>query len=90
MFIHLEAGSCASGTDKRDIDEYVYESPEGYFCTDGSASFPFQCSQCSYKFSTVSGLFQHAETRPECSVQLENEESLGELLNDLRFRIIGV
>lgn len=88
MLIHLEAGICASGTDKRDISEYVYESPEGYYCTDGSPFFPFKCPQCSSEFSTVSGLFQHAETRPECAGQMENEESLGGLLDDLRFRII--
>lgn len=90
MLIHLEAGICASGTDKRDISEYVYESSDGYYCTDGSPFFPFKCTQCSSAFSTISGLVQHTEARPECAGQMENEKYLRGLLNDLKFRIIEV
>ena len=91
MLIHLEAGNCASGTDQRDINEYIYESPDGRRCTENCVeAAPFNCPQCQVGFSTVSGLFQHAETRPDCSVKLDDDESLKSVLDDLKFRIIEI
>lgn len=69
MLFHLESGACNSGTDADMIDEMAYDYyPQNLlYMTSLEDDFPYFCPECDAEFSTLSGMFQHAEAVRSCS-----------------------
>jgi hypothetical protein len=77
MLLHLESGSCPSGTDIDDIDDLAdqcYQSHK-YIDEDGD----YICPACNRDFSKLSGLYQHVEDSPDCSYLKESGRCLAKL-----------
>ncbi|EXJ56719.1 hypothetical protein A1O7_07063 [Cladophialophora yegresii CBS 114405] len=63
MMIHLESGTCASGIDRDNIDNWVFESDPCYLYGNWwEANYKYQCPGCGNDFRFVSGLCQHVAT----------------------------
>ena len=80
MLIHLESGSCPSGVDLPEINRLAYKCYQNKKYLNGTdVRYPFFCIQCASEFTKLSGLYQHAETRPNCQELLEYPECLRKL-----------
>ncbi|EAL84456.1 putative C2H2 finger domain protein [Aspergillus fumigatus Af293] len=77
MLIHLESGSCPSGTDIDDINRLArqcYQSRK-YIDTAGD----YICPACDKFCSKLSGLFQHVEDSLGCLYLKEGGQCLAKL-----------
>lgn len=87
MVLHLEAGTCESGTNWEWIDEIAFDcyQSEWYTC-ENNPEFDFECPTCNTPFRYMSGLLQHAESKA-CSENLAKSTPLGKFLRYLRVRL---
>ncbi|KAK2743456.1 hypothetical protein FQN55_007227 [Onygenales sp. PD_40] len=78
MLIHLEAENCACDISK---DELYDLAGSYYEANDQYRDEPwFDCPECDNSLKTLSGLYQHAEMRPDCYYLLDD----GNFLDGLR------
>ncbi|ETI26265.1 hypothetical protein G647_03042, partial [Cladophialophora carrionii CBS 160.54] len=57
------SGTCASGTDRDAIDEWVFDSDAFYYYRNWwEAHYKYQCPGCGTDFRFVSALCQHVAT----------------------------
>jgi hypothetical protein len=72
MYIHLEAGTCSSGSNLHYITELAYECwARRHYTTGRCEGYHFECRRCEKEFTTVSGMFQHVES-DSCSASLDD------------------
>jgi hypothetical protein len=80
MLIHLESGSCDSGTSVGGLDQIALECYQSRkYLTNLEDEYPYFCPGCQVEFTTLSGLFQHAETVPLCERYTVFPECLAKL-----------
>ena len=83
MVLHLEAGSCSSGTTAKDIDNYASKCYQSSHYTSHDQEYEHRCPDCETLFKWVSGVLQHAEGGA-CEVSLSKGTPLGKFLHFLR------
>ncbi|KAG8667800.1 hypothetical protein FPOAC1_012639 [Fusarium poae] len=79
MLLHLEAGTCESGTDRNDVirlGRQCYTSGEYWSVTPG---YNFQCPTCHNDFRLMSSLVQHVES-DMCDENLDYDAPLRDFL----------
>ena len=86
MVLHLEGGSCASGTTSDDVDELAHECKHSYHYVSDDQNYDFECPDCRSEFSWMSGLLQHAES-DACDEGFGKGTPLGGFVHFLRRRI---
>lgn len=87
MVLHLEAGGCASGTDRSDVYDIAFDCYQsGHYTCDDNPDFDFSCPTCDVPFLFMSALLQHAESEA-CDENLEWYTALGKFLHFLRQQI---
>lgn len=72
MMLHLEIGTCPSGVDWSDIDEYARECRQSRAYLgddDDDDDYMYKCPTCEKPFRFMSAVLQHAESEP-CSEDL--------------------
>lgn len=79
MILHLEAGSCPSGTNSDDVDEIAFRCYQSQRYTSDHPEFDFCCPGCGAEFLYMSGVLQHAESNA-CAVGLGKRTVLGKFL----------
>ncbi len=62
MMIHLEAGTCASGVGRDQIDEWAFYW-DGMYTNQWNAHYRYKCPTCNENFRFVSALLQHVESQ---------------------------
>lgn len=85
MVLHLEAGTCKSGSDLDMVLRVATECSELYEWVTERGYHEFssvQCPTCDNEFSKMSAILQHAES--EICEEDPAEGPLGEFLDDLR------
>ena len=88
MVLHLEAGSCPSGTNSDDIDDIAFSCYQSRHYTSDHEEFDFCCPGCGAEFLYMSRVLQHAES-DACAVGLGKRTALGKFLHYLYQRIDG-
>lgn len=87
MVLHLEAGTCESGTDAdRVIDIALDFHQWRKYIYDDNDVAAFQCPTCDMLFTLMSGLLQHVESDC-CDESLAKGNILARFLLFLRSRI---
>ncbi|GAA5980163.1 hypothetical protein JCM10908_001556 [Rhodotorula pacifica] len=89
VVLHLEVGACASGVTRAKVDEFLRSHDHTFAGVNGpgDGEKPYKCSntECSKKFSTLSGVMQHVESGSCGVLQTRGTDSaLDSLLDDLR------
>lgn len=84
MMIHLESGTCASGTSGRDIWEWVEEVDLRDKYLDEFYDEQYRCPTCDTLFKFASGLLQHVGTR---ACQQNPKQTIAEFRNLLAQRV---
>jgi len=80
MLIHLESGSCESGISIDDLNQFALECYQNKkYSTNLDDEYPYFCPGCQAEFTSLSGLFQHAETVPLCKKYTIFPECLAKL-----------
>lgn len=87
MLIHLESGTCPSGTDEEMIDDLFCEWDQSWVYKTDGRGWRYVCSECEREFGKLSALYQHAEDAPDCSDRIEDEGYLAELRGLIQDRI---
>jgi hypothetical protein len=85
MVLHLEEGTCKSGVDLSDVNDYASEchASNKYHDDDGD----YKCPTCKKYFRYMSGLLQHAES-DSCDETLRKRRgSLSIFLRFLKARV---
>ncbi|KAJ9393954.1 hypothetical protein DTO282F9_9117 [Paecilomyces variotii] len=86
MLIHLESGSCISGTTEGEIDDLAracYQSRK-YRRDLENGGWLYMCPGCERDFSKLSSLFQHAESIQSCSSYTTGNGCLAKLRELIR------
>lgn len=86
MMLHLEAGSCSSGTNAGFVDDLAHECYQSSRYISNDAEYDFSCPDCETLFLWMSGLLQHAESNA-CKVSLGKNSPLGKFLHFVRLRV---
>ncbi|RWQ94964.1 hypothetical protein C8Q69DRAFT_468409 [Paecilomyces variotii] len=89
MLIHLESGSCISGTIEGEIDDLAracYQSRK-YRRDLENGGWLYMCPGCERGFSKLSSLFQHAESIQSCSSYTTGNGCLAKLRYFISWRI---
>lgn len=86
MVLHLEAGSCSSGTTAGVVDQLAHQCYQSDSYVSDEEEYDFRCPECETVFLWMSGLLQHAESNA-CEVGLGKKSPLGKFLNFLRLRV---
>ncbi|KXJ84774.1 hypothetical protein Micbo1qcDRAFT_129118 [Microdochium bolleyi] len=87
MVLHLEAGTCPSGTNSASVDDIAFRCSQAYhYTTEDGSDFDYTCPSCPAEFSYISGLLQHAES-DACAASLGQRQPLGRFLHFLRGQV---
>lgn len=82
VLIHLESGTCASGTNEQSIN-YIARNNclSAEFTIDNSkgGGWAYFCPECERQFGKLSGLYQHAEDVPDCFYLAQADGHLAKL-----------
>ena len=78
MVLHLEAGTCQSGSDSDRVDRVGAESAFSQRNSDNS--YYFACPRCQREFRFMSGLLQHGF---DSGCDINDFDELEEFLRDL-------
>lgn len=90
MLIHLESGTCPSGTNKEVIDDLFCEWDQGWkykLDDDEGEGWKYLCPECDKEFWRLSALYQHVEDVPACQYLTEDGECLADLRDFIGNRI---
>lgn len=83
MFIHLESGACASGVDRKDINQWMRTGYNcGRYVRDGGLPVVYICPECDRHFTSTSGLLQHVESN---SCNEDVDDVMRDISQDVRF-----
>lgn len=82
MILHLEAGSCPSGTNSDDVDDIAFTCYQSQQYTSNHQGFDFCCPSYGADFLYMSGVLQHAESNA-CAVSLGKRTAWGKFLHFL-------
>ncbi|CAG9951336.1 unnamed protein product [Clonostachys rosea f. rosea IK726] len=86
MVLHLEAGTCSSGTTADIVDDLAHQCYQSGHYLSNDGEYDFSCPDCETLFVWMSGLLQHAESNA-CEVSLSKDSPLGKFMHFLRLRV---
>ena len=89
MVLHLEAGSCPSGTDEDSVGAIAKDCYYSQDYLSDHWDFDFQCPTCGENFVLMSALLQHCESVDNCDGQLRAYKALWQFLKYLEQRVGG-
>ena len=79
--LHLEAGTCSSGSNLRIINSFAHQCYQHQHYTTDDDHYQYKCPECGARFLFMSGLFQHVESE---SCQQGYDGSIEKVKNYLR------